>query len=189
MESLHLPLPSWLSLNPYSGVLSGTPIVGNSTLVPTITLTASNTTSLPGTATLNLTIQPASVALTTNLIFSEGFESNFPSGWQVGDANTAGVPAYWGSVSSPFGGVTVPDGSRMGYCAGVGYNGTSVSLINAPFTATGGHQSPGQDYMVIGTGVNFIFTPDFSMLLGYQVQLFRNNLEAHFGSVRFGYKF
>lgn len=68
-------------------------------------------------------------------------------------------------------------------------NGTSVSLINAPFTATGGHQSPGQDYMVIGTGVNFIFTPDFSMLLGYQVQLFRNNLEAHFGSVRFGYKF
>ena len=43
--------------------------------------------------------------------------------------------------------------------------------------------------MVIGTGVNFIFTPGFNMLLGYQVQLFRNNLEAHFGSVRFGYKF
>ena len=68
-------------------------------------------------------------------------------------------------------------------------NGTSVSLINAPFTAAGGNQSPGQDYMVIGTGVNFQFTPDFSMLLGYQVQLFRNNMEAHFGSVRFGYKF
>ncbi len=68
-------------------------------------------------------------------------------------------------------------------------NGTSVSLINAPFTAAGGNQTPGQDYMVIGTGVNFQFTPDFSMLLGYQVQLFRNNMEAHFGSVRFGYKF
>jgi outer membrane autotransporter protein len=68
-------------------------------------------------------------------------------------------------------------------------NGTSVSLINAPFTAAGGNQTPGQDYMVLGTGVNFQFTPDFSMLLGYQVQLFRNNMEAHFGSVRFGYKF
>ena len=68
-------------------------------------------------------------------------------------------------------------------------NGTSVNLINAPFTATGGNQSPGQDYVVIGTGVNFQFTPDFGMLLGYQTQLFRNNMEAHFGSVRFSYKF
>ncbi|MCX6848536.1 MAG: autotransporter-associated beta strand repeat-containing protein [Verrucomicrobia bacterium] len=68
-------------------------------------------------------------------------------------------------------------------------NGTSVSLINAPCSATGGNQSPGQDYVVFGTGVNFQFTPDFSMLLGYQAQLFRNNMEAHFGSVRFGYKF
>ncbi len=68
-------------------------------------------------------------------------------------------------------------------------NGTSVSLINAPFTAAGGNQTPGQDYVVLGTGVNFQFTPDFSMLLGYQVQLFRNNMESHFGSVRFGYKF
>ena len=68
-------------------------------------------------------------------------------------------------------------------------NGTSVNLINAPFSAVGGNQSPGQDYMVIGTGVNFQFSPDFSMMLGYQTQIFRNNLSAHFGSVRFGYKF
>ncbi|MDB6007268.1 MAG: hypothetical protein JWR15_4255, partial [Prosthecobacter sp.] len=68
-------------------------------------------------------------------------------------------------------------------------NGTSVNLINAPFSATGGNQSPGQDYVVFGTGVNFQFTQDFSMLVGYQVQLFRNNMESHFGSVRFGYKF
>ena len=68
-------------------------------------------------------------------------------------------------------------------------NGTSVNLINAPFSATGGNQSPGQDYLVIGTGVNFQFTPDFSMMLGYQTQIFRNNMTAHFGSIRFGYKF
>lgn len=68
-------------------------------------------------------------------------------------------------------------------------NGTSVQAINAPFTAAGGNQTPGQDYMVIGAGVNFQFTPDFNMQLGYQTQIFRNNMEAHFGSVRFGYRF
>ncbi|MBN8419370.1 MAG: autotransporter domain-containing protein [Verrucomicrobia bacterium] len=68
-------------------------------------------------------------------------------------------------------------------------NGTSVQAINAPFTAAGGNQTPGQDYMAIGAGVNFQFTPDFNMQLGYQTQIFRNNLEAHFGSVRFGYRF
>ena len=68
-------------------------------------------------------------------------------------------------------------------------NGTSVSLINAPFTAAGGNQTPGQDYMVLGTGVSFQFTDQWSLLLGYQTQLFRNNMSAHFGSVRIGYKF
>ncbi|MCF7788403.1 MAG: autotransporter domain-containing protein [Prosthecobacter sp.] len=68
-------------------------------------------------------------------------------------------------------------------------NGTSVTLINAPFTATGGHQSPGQDYMVLGGGINFQFTPTLSLLLNYQTQIFRNNLTAQFGSVRVGYKF
>ncbi|WP_395746044.1 autotransporter domain-containing protein [Prosthecobacter sp.] len=68
-------------------------------------------------------------------------------------------------------------------------NGTSVQAINAPFAATRGSQSPGQDYMVIGTGVNFQFTPAFSLMLGYQTQIFRNNLQAHFGSVRLGYRF
>lgn len=68
-------------------------------------------------------------------------------------------------------------------------NGTSVSLINAPFTATGGHQSPGQDYMVVGAGVSFQFTPTLSLLLNYQTQIFRNNMTAQFASVRLGCKF
>jgi T5SS/PEP-CTERM-associated repeat protein/autotransporter-associated beta strand protein len=68
-------------------------------------------------------------------------------------------------------------------------NGTSVSLINAPFTATGGNQSPGQSYMVAGGGVNFQFTDRISLLLSYQGQFFRNNLQAHFGSVRLSYQF
>jgi uncharacterized protein with beta-barrel porin domain len=68
-------------------------------------------------------------------------------------------------------------------------NGSSVSLINAPFTANGGNQNPGQDYMVAGAGVNFQFSPNFNMLLSYQGQFFRSNMEAHFGGVRFGYAF
>ncbi|MDZ4403714.1 autotransporter outer membrane beta-barrel domain-containing protein [Prosthecobacter sp.] len=68
-------------------------------------------------------------------------------------------------------------------------NGTSVSAINAPFSAAGGNQSPGQDYMVAGSGVNFEFSPAFSMLLTYQGQFFRSDMQAHFGGVRFSYKF
>jgi hypothetical protein len=118
------PLPAWLSLDPETGELSGTPeVVGSATL----TLTAFNATSLPGSTNLTITIQPTSVATTTNVIFQEGFESNFPAAWQVGDARAAGTPAYWSAVDAPFGGASAASGSRMAYCAGVGYAGTSSS--------------------------------------------------------------
>ncbi len=68
-------------------------------------------------------------------------------------------------------------------------NGTSVNLINAPFSAAGGNQTPGQDYMVAGAGVNFQFSDQFSMLLNYQGQFFRQDMQAHYAQVRFGYKF
>ncbi len=68
-------------------------------------------------------------------------------------------------------------------------NGTSVNLINQPFSATTNSQAPGQDYVVAGLGVNFQFTPAFNMLLTYQGQFFRQDMQAHYGSVRFGYKF
>lgn len=68
-------------------------------------------------------------------------------------------------------------------------NGTSVNLINAPFSTSGGNQSPGQDYMVAGAGVNFQFNDQFNLLVSYSGQFFRNNQEAHFGSVRIGYSF
>ncbi len=68
-------------------------------------------------------------------------------------------------------------------------NGTSVNLINAPFTAAGGNQTPGQDYMVAGAGVNFQFNDQVSLMLSYQGQFFRQDMQAHFGQVRIGYKF
>ncbi len=68
-------------------------------------------------------------------------------------------------------------------------NGTSVNLINQPFSATTNSQAPGQDYLVAGAGVNFEFSPDFSMLWTYQGQFFRQDMQAHYGTVRFTYKF
>jgi len=68
-------------------------------------------------------------------------------------------------------------------------NGTSVSLINVPFTVVGGGQTPGQDYLVAGLGVSLAFNERFSLLLSYQGQFFRHDLQAHFGSIRFSYQF
>jgi outer membrane autotransporter protein len=68
-------------------------------------------------------------------------------------------------------------------------NGTSLTLVNLPISSQTGHQSPGQDYMVAGTGVNFEFSPAFNLMLTYQTQIFRNHMQANFGGLRFGYKF
>jgi hypothetical protein len=69
-------------------------------------------------------------AQTTNLI--EGFESTFPGGWTVGDNNANGTPAYWGKVNSAFGGEGTHGGSYKGYCAGIGYAGTTTNPTNRP---------------------------------------------------------
>jgi outer membrane autotransporter protein len=68
-------------------------------------------------------------------------------------------------------------------------NGTTVGLVNQPFTVSGGNQSYGQDYMVAGAGLNFQFTPAFGMLLNYQGQFFRQSVQAHYFGVRLSYKF
>ena len=61
-------------------------------------------------------------------ILSEDFEGNFPSdnGWAVADANSSGIAAYWGAVDSAFGGEGTQSGSKKGYCAGVGFAGTTT---------------------------------------------------------------
>ena len=71
----------------------------------------------------------------------------------------------------------------------LGNNGTTVGLINQPFTVGGGAQSYGQDYMVAGAGLNFQFTPNLGLLLNYQGQYFRQNVQAHYVGLRLSYKF
>ncbi|MBI5384444.1 MAG: hypothetical protein HZA90_07120 [Verrucomicrobia bacterium] len=66
-------------------------------------------------------------AQVTNLF--EGFEGTFPGAWSVGDANASGTPAYWGRVDSAFGGEGTHAGSYKGYCAGVGYAGTTSAPV------------------------------------------------------------
>lgn len=57
----------------------------------------------------------------------EGFEGSFPAdnGWAVGDANATGTPAYWDDVFTSFGTGGTHGGNWKGYCAAVGYTGTS----------------------------------------------------------------
>jgi outer membrane autotransporter protein len=68
-------------------------------------------------------------------------------------------------------------------------NGTTVGLVNQPFTVGGGNQSYGQDYMVAGAGLNFQFTPNLGLLLNYQGQYFRQSVQAHYVGLRLSYKF
>jgi hypothetical protein len=78
-------------------------------------------------ATLCLALAMAmSAGAQTTLLF-EGFEGIFPTanGWTTGDAP---VPAtYWKDVYTTFGTVSAHSGSWKGYCAGIGYGGTSTS--------------------------------------------------------------
>ncbi len=100
---------------------------------------------------------------------------------RVGWSATKKIQTSWAAITPQV---------RLGYeRQNLTNNGTSVSLINAPFTAAGGNQNPGQSYMVAGAGVNFQFTDQVGLLLSYQTQIFRDNLQAHFASVRLGYKF
>jgi outer membrane autotransporter protein len=66
---------------------------------------------------------------------------------------------------------------------------TAVSLVNQPFSVSSNGQNPGADYMVVGAGVNVAFTNNFGMLLSYTGQFLRENMNAHFGTVRFNYRF
>jgi hypothetical protein len=61
---------------------------------------------------------------TTN--FFEGFEAGLVN-WVVGDANPSGTPAYWGPVTSTFGGEATHGGAFKAYCAATGYAGSISS--------------------------------------------------------------
>lgn len=68
-------------------------------------------------------------------------------------------------------------------------NATSATVVNLPFSASTQGQSPGQDYMVLGAGVNFQFSEACSLMFSYSTQLFRQDLQAHFGGVRLSWQF
>ncbi len=63
-------------------------------------------------------------AQTVSTLVSEGFEGSFPQGWNVGNTNAA-QSVSWGKVDSTFGGEGTHGGSFKGYCAAIGFLGTS----------------------------------------------------------------
>jgi lysyl oxidase len=76
-------------------------------------------------------VVPTRLAQGQVTILSETFEGSFPAdnGWTVGDADPTGTPAYWDDVHSSFGGEGAHDGAWKGYCAGIGYGGTSANPV------------------------------------------------------------
>ncbi|HXJ71560.1 MAG TPA: hypothetical protein VNM37_01865, partial [Candidatus Dormibacteraeota bacterium] len=80
---------------------------------------------LPACALLTLAVILPAGARTTN--FFERFEAGLTN-WIIGDADSAGTPAYWGIVDSAFGGEGTHGGGFKAYCAGVGFAGDA----NAP---------------------------------------------------------
>lgn len=68
-------------------------------------------------------------------------------------------------------------------------NQTSVTLINQPFSPNSVQQNLGQDYMVLGAGVNFQFSPRFGLLLNYQGQYFRDSVQSHYIGLRGAFSF
>ncbi|HKS37530.1 MAG TPA: hypothetical protein VJW76_10100, partial [Verrucomicrobiae bacterium] len=67
------------------------------------------------------------LAVAQTTVLFEGFEGTFPGAWSVGDSNPSGVAAYWDDVDSAFGGEGTHTGNWKGYCAGIGFTGTTGS--------------------------------------------------------------
>jgi hypothetical protein len=66
-------------------------------------------------------------AAQTTVLF-EGFEGAFPGAlWSVGDSNPTTGSVFWDDVNSVFGGEGVHSGGWKGYCAGIGFAGSTVS--------------------------------------------------------------
>src|SRR5512141_2607738 len=62
-------------------------------------------------------------------LLTEGFEGAFPGNWSTGDANATGTPAYWKDEPNTFGTLSAHTGSWKGYCAGIGFGGTSTAPL------------------------------------------------------------
>ena len=56
-----------------------------------------------------------------NTLFNDGFETEFPDGWSIGDANTNGPAVFWRNVNAAFGGAGAGSGNWKAYCAGTRY--------------------------------------------------------------------
>ncbi len=104
----------------------------------------------------------------TTLLF-EGFEGAFPGSWSTGDANPNGTPAYWKDEPNTFGTVVAHTGSWKGYCAGIGFGGT---------TANPTYQNYMQAYM--SQAINFAGYTGANVSFWYNIP----SIEATYDSLR-----
>jgi hypothetical protein len=69
------------------------------------------------------------IAFGQTVVLTEGFEGVFPGLWSTGDANASGTPAYWKDEGVGFGSVAAHTGNWKGYCAGIGFGGTTANPL------------------------------------------------------------
>jgi hypothetical protein len=131
---------------------------------------------------------------------------SFPSGWSVGDSNLTAGLAYWDDVNADFGSVAPHDGLRKGYCAAVGYTGTtnaprytnymqaymtrSVSLTNHPranlsFWYSTPSIERSYDYLKVYVGTNLLWYTSDSISNWAQVNLTLNGYGGSSAQIRF----
>lgn len=73
-----------------------------------------------------------------NTLFRDGFETEFPDGWSIGDANTNSPAVFWRNVNAAFGGAGAVSGNWKAYCAGTLYpfNSTEANPLYADHQAS-----------------------------------------------------
>lgn len=123
------PLPAWVTLNPSTGVLSGTPSVSN-TGTSTFVVQATNTNG-SGTQNVSLTVNPAGVAPTITTATPPSGTVNSAYTYTFGASGSA--PITWGSTG------TLPTGLTLNPTTGT-LSGTpsAQGMFSFTITATNG---------------------------------------------------
>jgi hypothetical protein len=148
-------LPAGLSINPSTGLISGTP---TTTGTSSVTVTATDTTGAPGSASFSWTVNPGSGCGTTNLALHQPTTASSIQGaaWPASNATDGSLTTRWSSAFSDPQWLEVDLGATQAICQVVIHweaayakafqiqtstNNTTWTTIFSTTTGTGGTQT------------------------------------------------